>query len=102
MDFRSLDKADLIASDVIYPHYVSESFNVFHNESQQWYYVADQMPHDILIFKSFDSKPGVASGKRAESPHRWKTPVANRRPQCVLTPLLTLESKGRGRGRAWR
>lgn len=61
LDYRSVSKAyDLIAADVIYPHYVGESFNVFHNDSHKWYYLSDQMPEEVLIFKSFDSMPGVA------------------------------------------
>lgn len=54
---------DLIAADVVYPHYVGETFHVFYHPSHQWYYVSDQMPDEVLIFKSFDSKPGVASGE---------------------------------------
>jgi hypothetical protein len=63
MDARSLTKTDLIASDVIYPHFISETFNVFHNLDHQWCYGAERMPHKILVFKSFDSKPGVPSGR---------------------------------------
>ncbi|KAI1378986.1 hypothetical protein F4677DRAFT_442714 [Hypoxylon crocopeplum] len=61
VDSRSLNaKTDLIPSDSIYPHYIAETFNVFHSDSHQWYYLSDQMPDEILLFKSFDSKPGVA------------------------------------------
>ncbi|KAL8847103.1 MAG: hypothetical protein Q9221_007852 [Calogaya cf. arnoldii] len=64
LDYQSVDKAsDLIAADVIYPHYVGESFNVFHNSGHRWFYLADQMPEEVLIFKSFDSMPGVAEGE---------------------------------------
>ncbi|KAL8747048.1 MAG: hypothetical protein Q9190_001013 [Brigantiaea leucoxantha] len=64
LDFQSVDvDRDLIAADVIYPHYVGESFNVFHNPKHRWYFVPDQMPHEVLIFKSFDSLQGVSMGK---------------------------------------
>lgn len=64
LDFRSLDlERDLIAADVVYPHYVGETFHVFYHPSHKWYYVSDQMPDEVSIFKSFDSKPGVASGE---------------------------------------
>ena len=64
LDYRSVDKAsDFIAADVIYPHYVGESFNVFHNSRHKWFYLADQMADEVLIFKSFDSMPGVAECK---------------------------------------
>ena len=64
LDYRSVDKdSDLIAADVIYPHYVGESFNVFHNNDHKWFYLSDQMPEEVLVFKSFDSMLGIADGK---------------------------------------
>lgn len=64
LDYRSVHKAsDLIAADVIYPHYVGESFNVFYNSGHHWFYLSDQMPEEVLIFKSFDSMPGVADSE---------------------------------------
>ncbi|KAF2118387.1 hypothetical protein BDV96DRAFT_569812 [Lophiotrema nucula] len=61
MDYRSVNKEkDLIASDVIYPHYVGESFNVFHNREHRWYYLSDQLPDEVFIFKSYDSKSSVS------------------------------------------
>ena len=67
-DFRSLDASrDLIASDNILPHTVGETYNVLHNKQHQWYYLRDQMPNEILIFKSFDSKVGVAISKLHQS-----------------------------------
>ena len=60
-DFRSIDLTrDLIASDNILPHRIAETYNVLHNERHQWFYLKDQMPNEILVFKSFDSQPGVA------------------------------------------
>jgi hypothetical protein len=67
-DFRSLDVSrDLIASDNILPHMVGETYNVLPNKQHQWYYLRDQMPNEILIFKSFDSKAGVAISKSHQS-----------------------------------
>ena len=63
-DYRSVIKAqDLVAADRIDPHYVGESFNVFHNNGHKWFSVLDQMPEEVLFPKSFDSKQGVAEGK---------------------------------------
>lgn len=63
-DFRSLDVSrDLIASDNILPHTVGETYNVLHNKSHRWYYLKDQRPNEILVFKSFDSMAGVAISK---------------------------------------
>jgi hypothetical protein len=67
-DFRSLDVSrDLIASDNILPHTVGETYNVLHNKSHRWYYLKDQRPNEILVFKSFDSMAGVAISTFHES-----------------------------------
>ena len=84
MDCRSVNKEkDLIASDVIYPHYVGESFNVFHNESHRWYYLSDHMPEEVFIFKSYDSYPNVASRKYREVPKK-RLLTSGSVPSCVL------------------
>ncbi|KAJ5940794.1 hypothetical protein N7516_000962 [Penicillium verrucosum] len=56
LDYRSLDKEnDLVASDNIYTHAIRETYNVLYNESHKWYYLEDQRPDEVLIFKTFDS-----------------------------------------------
>ena len=97
-DFRSLDASrDLIASDNILPHTVGETYNVLHNKRHQWYYLSDQMPNEILIFKSFDSKVGVAISKSYQSVEF----DPSNQPKRVLTHHSTwslhLESRDAGR-----
>lgn len=56
LDYRSLDKEnDLVASDNIYTHAIRETYNVLYSESHKWYYLEDQQPDEVLIFKTFDS-----------------------------------------------
>jgi hypothetical protein len=65
LDYQSIDtKNDLVASDNIYPHIVSETYNVFHNEAHKWFYLGNHQPDEIFVFKSFDSKStrGTAKG----------------------------------------
>ncbi|KAK3938166.1 hypothetical protein QBC46DRAFT_265930, partial [Diplogelasinospora grovesii] len=63
LDYQSLEpSSDLIASDAIYPHYVAETYNVFHNAKHRWYYLSDQMPSEVFVFKSSDTKKGAAKG----------------------------------------
>jgi hypothetical protein len=68
LDYTSVDtKKDLVASDNIYPHIVSETYNVHHNPAHRWFYLSGQMPHEILVFKSFDSK--ASKGNARVCPH---------------------------------
>lgn len=48
--------ADLIASDNIYTHLVTETYNVFHRPYHRWYYLRDMNPDEVLVFKTYDSK----------------------------------------------
>ncbi|KAK3944660.1 hypothetical protein QBC46DRAFT_373959 [Diplogelasinospora grovesii] len=57
LDSTSVDYSrDLIASDNVYPHQVSETYNVFFHEDHRWHYLSGHNPHEILLFKAFDSK----------------------------------------------
>ena len=73
LDYHSLNKTtDIIAADVIYPHYIGESFNIFHNSEHRWFYMSNQMPNEVLIFKSFDSMPLVADGNSSNQVSNFK------------------------------
>ncbi|CAN9139416.1 unnamed protein product [Alternaria alternata] len=56
MDYTSLNKAhDLISSDNIYVHRIRENYNVLWNEEHKWYFLENHQPHEILVFKTFDT-----------------------------------------------
>ncbi|KAE9987078.1 hypothetical protein EG328_003860 [Venturia inaequalis] len=53
---------DTMASDFVDLWGYSENVQVHHSEAQRWYYLENQMPNELLVFKSADSeegKPGV-------------------------------------------
>jgi hypothetical protein len=57
LDYTSLDnERDLIASDNVYTHVIRETYNVIHNEKHRWYYLENQQPDEVLLFKTFDSR----------------------------------------------
>jgi hypothetical protein len=63
LDYTSINCAlDLIASDNVYHHQVTETYNVFFNQSHRWFYLSQHQPNEILLFKAFDSlrRPDVA------------------------------------------
>ncbi|KAH7310950.1 hypothetical protein BKA65DRAFT_518344 [Rhexocercosporidium sp. MPI-PUGE-AT-0058] len=56
LDYTSIDiQRDLVASDNIYTHVMRETYNVLHNPKHRWYYLEDQQPDEVLIFKTFDT-----------------------------------------------
>ena len=60
-DYSSIDpQRDLIPSDNIYTHLVTETYNVYHHKSHRWYFLGDMKPNELFVFKSFDT--AVAEG----------------------------------------
>lgn len=60
-DFRSIDvEEDLVATDNVRAHSVSETYNVFHNLKHKWNFVNKQTSNDVLLFKGFDTAQDVA------------------------------------------
>ncbi|KAH7395657.1 hypothetical protein BKA64DRAFT_63748 [Cadophora sp. MPI-SDFR-AT-0126] len=54
-DYRSTDRADYVATDIVSPSYQGEQYSVYHNESHRWWY-ADSMREDEIVFlKCYDS-----------------------------------------------
>jgi hypothetical protein len=60
-DYRTFDLArDGEPTDLVFPHFVGESMNLYHHPDHKWYFARDQMRNEVWMFKCFDSKPGVA------------------------------------------
>jgi hypothetical protein len=62
--YRTFDIArDGEPTDLVFPHFVGESMNLYHHSDHKWYFARDQMRDEVWVFKCFDSKPGVAMGE---------------------------------------
>jgi hypothetical protein len=61
-DATSVDLADLVPTDIIYPNYVAENCMVHFNENQKWYWLPDQEADEVLVFKAVDS----------DDPNSWR------------------------------
>jgi hypothetical protein len=54
-DASTIASSDFIASDLIFPHRVGETYSVTFNPSHRWYYFPDMTPDETLLIKCFDS-----------------------------------------------
>ncbi len=59
-DARSIDQADLVETDLVFPHRKGEIYGVAHNPRQRWLYVPDLQPDEAILIKCWDSDPSVA------------------------------------------
>jgi len=55
-DGSTVNPDDLIAADYVRTTYQGENLLPLYNKNCRWHYLSDQMPDDILLFKSYDSR----------------------------------------------
>ncbi|MEY4576467.1 MAG: hypothetical protein RL701_1170 [Pseudomonadota bacterium] len=55
-DARSIDHADLIPSDLVYPDKVGEIYGFAPNPAHRWLYYPALQTHEVLLLKIYDSK----------------------------------------------
>lgn len=54
-DSRSIALNDLVASDLVYPDKVGETYALAFNPRHRWYYFPDMEPEEYLLLKIYDS-----------------------------------------------
>ncbi|KAE8414599.1 hypothetical protein BDV36DRAFT_239050 [Aspergillus pseudocaelatus] len=54
-DYSTLNRDDLVPVDEVHREGILESHSIQYNPSQKWYYLSDQTPNEVLIFRSVDS-----------------------------------------------
>jgi hypothetical protein len=54
-DYRTVTPSDLVPVDEVHKEDILESHGVQYNDAQEWYYLSDMQPNEMLIFKAADS-----------------------------------------------
>lgn len=54
-DARSIDAADVVACDLVYPHRVGETYAFTYNPNHRWFYFPQMTPEEALLLKCYDS-----------------------------------------------
>ncbi len=65
-DARTVKPDDLVASDLVYPNRVGETYAVKYNPEHRWFYVPRMRVDEVLLLKCFDSK---TDGRARFAPH---------------------------------
>ncbi|KAL8963646.1 MAG: hypothetical protein Q9193_000115 [Seirophora villosa] len=53
---------DLEAADLLYPDLATENYQVYFRSYYKWYYLSDQLPSELMVFKQADSWNGSDPG----------------------------------------
>jgi hypothetical protein len=65
-DARTVDEADLIATERRAKNRVGETYRLAFNENQRWYYFPQLQSDEALLIKTYDS---LQDGRARFSPH---------------------------------
>ena len=65
-DARTVKSDELVASDLVYPNRVGETYSVKYNPDHQWFYVPRMTADEALLLKCFDSR---TDGRARFAPH---------------------------------
>ncbi|WP_148253675.1 CmcJ/NvfI family oxidoreductase [Aidingimonas lacisalsi] len=66
LDASTLDHADLVATDLVYPDRIGEIYHLAYNPTQRWYYFPDLRRDEGLLIKGYDSRD---DGRVRFTPH---------------------------------
>jgi hypothetical protein len=80
-DARSVDPADLVASDLVYPDRVGETYSVSYNPAHEWYYLSGMRPEEGLLLKCTDTRTDVAARFMPHTAFIHPEAPANARPR---------------------
>lgn len=59
-DAQSLAPEDVVASDLIYPDRVGETYSIRYNPAHRWFYFPAMRRDEVVLIKCFDSDPARA------------------------------------------
>jgi hypothetical protein len=65
-DARSVEREDLVPSDLIYQQRIGETYSVTYRPSHRWYYFRNMRVDEALLLKCYDSK---TDGRARFAPH---------------------------------
>lgn len=65
-DWRSVDEADLVATDLVYPDHRGEIYSITPNPRHRWHYLSAMRPEEVLLIKCFDT---ATDGRARLTPH---------------------------------
>lgn len=57
-------KTDLEPCDLVYADYVVENRQLYYSNTQQWFYLSDQMPNEAWVFLQSDTDAGTKPGRK--------------------------------------
>jgi hypothetical protein len=92
-DARTVERADLVASEIRYPRRNGEIYLVRHNDGHAWAYFSEMRRDEVLLFKQYDSEREAVARftPHAAFDHPGMPPEATPRQSIEIRCLVTFE-----------
>ncbi|KAI0813888.1 hypothetical protein GGR55DRAFT_484374 [Xylaria sp. FL0064] len=87
-DGTTVKPEDLVETDSVRQGSVSTNYYAKYAPEQMWYYLKHQSPDEALIFKHFDSEPGVRAPYALHASIRQDVPVSAKPRQSIEVRML--------------
>ncbi|KAI8949996.1 putative CmcJ-like methyltransferase [Xylaria longipes] len=72
-DYSSIHPSDITQADVLHADRITENQLLHPNDQHRWYYVENQQPNDLIVFRNVDSTGKRAVGFHAAIPNPSST-----------------------------
>jgi len=92
-DYRTINpNRDLVGTDLIFPHYIGENYNLNYNPDHKFYFVDKQKVNEVWMFKNEDTikDPSIAKMAPHTSFTYSETPPDSRPRESIETRVLVL------------
>ncbi|KAI0506382.1 hypothetical protein F5B22DRAFT_451839 [Xylaria bambusicola] len=97
-DGTTVKPDDLVETDSVRQGSVSTNYYAKYAPDQQWYYLKHQSPDEALIFKHFDSEPGVRAPYALHASIRQDVPIGVKPRQSIEVRTLLFSEKFESEG----
>jgi hypothetical protein len=100
-DARTVRADELVASDLVYPHRVGETYSVKYNPDHQWFYVPGMTVDEVLLLNAMIPKPTGGLGLHPTAPLliRPRLPMLRRARALNCAHWYFTRTKAREKGR---
>ncbi|KAI1429100.1 hypothetical protein F5Y12DRAFT_729625 [Xylaria sp. FL1777] len=97
-DGTTVKPEDLVETDSVRQGSVSTNYYAKYAPEQRWYYLKHQSPEEALIFKHFDSEPGIRAPYALHASIRQEVPVSAMPRQSIEVRTLIFSEKFESEG----
>ncbi|KAK5625799.1 hypothetical protein RRF57_001515 [Xylaria bambusicola] len=97
-DGTTVKPEDLVETDSVRQGSVSTNYYAKYAPDQQWYYLKHQSPDEALIFKHFDSEPGIRAPYALHASIRQDVPIGVKPRQSIEVRTLIFSEKFESEG----